>query len=398
MVELLPVGIALFGSAVAGMVAHRVGLPLIPAYILAGAALGPLGFAVVERTQFLEAVSELGVIFLLLFLGLEFRVTRFIASGRQTLVAGGFDFLFNFPVGLAIGLVAGLSVFESFLLGGILYVTSSGIVVKGLIDLRRLANRETEILLGVLVFEDIVMAVFLAVMSGIAALGAVSAGSVAVATAKAVLFSAVYMGLAYAMGPRLDRFLRVRKEEVFFLLVMAVVLGSASIAELAGLSPAVGAFFAGLLFSDSYQATHIKERVVPLRDLFAALFFFMFGTNVDVRTLASVGLLLVAAVPLSILAKLIAGAFIGELFRLSKTGKLNLGAALVPRGEFSVIAAQLAIPAPTPAAITAASVVAPFTGAYVFVMSILGPVLMEASPHLARVLERADRSERSRLL
>jgi len=138
-----------------GALARRLGQSAIPFYMVLGLALGPYGLEIVRDSEVVGFLAELGMIFLLLFLGLEFSLKRLQAASTSLFFAGGIDLGINFSLGLLAGIAMGFSLAESFLLAGIVYMSSSGIVTKALIDLKKLANPETESILGVMVFEDL---------------------------------------------------------------------------------------------------------------------------------------------------------------------------------------------------------------------------------------------------
>src|SRR5215207_3777831 len=163
----LAVTLTLLGGL--GLLTSRFGLSAIPAYLLAGLLLGPnepKELALVRPAEVTDFVAELGIVFLLFFLGLEFSVGRLLRSGRNLAVGGAVDLAANATLGLAIGLIAFGPGFAAIILGAAIYVSSSAITVKGLIDFRRLADDEVALVLGILVVEDLVVAFVLGLASG----------------------------------------------------------------------------------------------------------------------------------------------------------------------------------------------------------------------------------------
>jgi len=172
---LLEAGIVFAIIAIGGAVATRIDQSVIPAYIVAGILLGPnapeiagYSLAVVETADFIDLLAELGIVFLLFFIGLEFNLDRLVASKDRIARAGLLDLAINFTVGFGLGLVFGFSLFEALFLAGIVYISSSAVITKSLIDLGWIADPESEAILGVLVFEDVVIAVYLAALSAVA--------------------------------------------------------------------------------------------------------------------------------------------------------------------------------------------------------------------------------------
>lgn len=370
--------------AVLALVAARLGLSAIPAYLLAGLLLGPNEpefLSLIEPSEVTDFVAELGVIFLLFFLGLEFSFERLLRSGRHLGLGGSLDLVVNAGVGLAIGVIAFGLTFSAVVLAAAIYISSSAVAVKGLIDLRRLADDETDLVLAILVFEDIAIAGVL----GLTAAGGGGLSPTLVAVAKALAFITVVVLLARALGRRADRLLAYLPTELFLLTAFGLLIGMSAIAEALGLSEAIGALMAGVLLAESAVRRELEERFLAFRDIFAALFFFVFGLAIDVGALESVGWLVAAAVVLSVLAKLTTGFGAGRLAGFTSRQSLNVGSALVAHGEFTIIIAQLAAGNAAIPAGDRADLVA-FAGLYVLGTATVGVVLMKESKRLGRRL------------
>jgi len=370
--------------AVLALVASRLRLSAIPAYLLAGLLLGPNEprfLSVIEPSEITSFIAELGVIFLLFFLGLEFSLERLLRSGRPLGMGGSLDLLVNAGLGLAIGVAAfGLS-FAALILAAAVYVSSSAVAVKGLIDLRRLADDETDLVLAILVFEDIVVAGVL----GFAAAGGAGVSPTLVAVAKALGFITVVLLASRWLAPHVDEILRYLPRELFLLFCFALVVGLAAIAKELGLSEAIGALMAGVFLAETSIRQEIEEHFLAFRDVFAALFFFVFGLAIDVGALGTVGWIVVLAVVLSVAGKLTTGYGAGRLAGFNLRQRLNVGAALVAHGEFTIILAQLAADNEVIAASDRADLVA-FAGLYVLATATIGLVLMRESKRLGRRL------------
>ena len=370
--------------AVLALVASRLRLSAIPAYLLAGLLLGPNEprfLSVIEPSEITSFIAELGVIFLLFFLGLEFSLERLLSSGRHLGMGGSLDLLVNAGLGLAIGVAAfGLS-FAALILAAAVYVSSSAVAVKGLIDLRRLADDETDLVLAILVFEDIVVAGVL----GFAAAGGAGVSPTLVAVAKALGFITVVLLASRWLAPHVDEILRYLPRELFLLFCFALVVGLAAIAQELGLSEAIGALMAGVFLAETSVRQEIEEHFLAFRDVFAALFFFVFGLAIDVGALGTVGWIVVLAVVLSVAGKLATGYGAGRLAGFNLRQRLNVGAALVAHGEFTIILAQLAADNEVIAASDRADLVA-FAGLYVLATATIGLVLMRESKRLGRRL------------
>jgi CPA2 family monovalent cation:H+ antiporter-2 len=370
--------------AVLGLAARRFGLSAIPAYLLAGLLLGPnepTELYLISPSEVTEFVAELGIVFLLFFLGLEFSLARLMRTGRHVGLGGTVDLVVNGGLGLVVGIAAFGMSSAAIVLAACIYVSSSAIAVKGLIDFRRLADDETDLILAILVFEDLVIAFML----GFAAAGGGEPSETLVLVAKALGF--VTAGLAasrWLTGP-LDRLLDRLPLEFFLLVVFGFLVGSAAVAKELGLSEAIGALMAGIVLSETSVREQIEERFFSFRDIFAALFFFVFGLSIDLSALGDVGWIVALAVLVTLVGKIGGGLAAGRIGGFTSRQSLNAGVALVAHGEFTVILAQLASDNPAIGPAESADLVA-FAGLYVLVTATIGIVLMKESKRLGRAL------------
>jgi monovalent cation:H+ antiporter-2, CPA2 family len=367
-----------------GLVAGRFGLSAIPAYLLAGLLLGPHEprvFSLIEPSEVTTFVAELGIIFLLFFLGLEFTVDRLLRSGRHIGLGGSIDLVVNAAVGLLIGIVAFGPGFAALVLAAAIYVSSSAVTVKGLIDFRRLADDETDLILAILVFEDVVIAGVL----GFAAAGGGGVSPTVVAVAKALAFVTVSVAASRFLRRPLDELLARLPGEIMLLATFGFLVGMAAIAKELGLSEAIGALMAGVVLAETSIRQEIEERFLAFRDVFAALFFFVFGLSIDVEALGSVGWLVALAVVLTVLAKVASGYGAGMIGGFTQRQSLNVGAALVAHGEFTIILAQIAADNHAIPTGDRSDFVA-FAGLYVLATATLGVVLMKESKRFGRRL------------
>ena len=288
-----------------------------------------------EVVHFVEAA---GIALLLFFVGLEFSVLRLRRMARRMAAAGGIDLLVNLPVGTLGGLLLGWELDAALLLGAALYVSSSAIVVQNVASFGRAANPETEIALGVLIAEDLILALMLAA----AALWPPFAVEGVSLPVTAVGVAALVLSVTMLAGPLTRAFEGLAgdaPDEILLLGTLGLVLLFAGAGLATGLSEAIGAFVAGLLVGDSEVKDRVEALVTPFRGLFAALFFFAFGLGIDPATLLPVlvpGLILAAG---ALVAKLAGGLWIGRREGLGPAASLNLGITLSPRGEFSVLLA-----------------------------------------------------------
>ncbi len=388
----LAVTVALLG--VLGLVASRFGLSAIPAYLLAGLLLGPnepKELSVIRPSEVTEFVAQLGLIFLLFFLGLEFSLGRLLRSSRHLGLGGAIDFAVNAAVGLVLGVAAFGFSFGALILAAAVYVSSSAITVKGLIDFRRLADEETDLVLAILLFEDIAIAFVLGFASG----GGGELGETLALVAKALGFVTASLAASRWLARPLDRLLDTLPREFFLLATVAFVAGMAALAQELGLSEAIGALMAGVVLAETSIRGEIEERFFSFRDLFGALFFFVFGLSIDVGALDRVGWLLAAAVVATVIAKTLGGYFAGLVGGFTRRQSLNAGIALIAHGEFTIVIAQLAAGNDAISQAVREDLVA-FAGLYVLATATVGIVLMKESRALGRWLFATPRlAERS---
>jgi monovalent cation:H+ antiporter-2, CPA2 family len=378
----LAVTVALLATL--GLAAGRAGLSPIPAYLVAGLLLGPneprfLSF--IHPSDVTEFVAELGIVFLLFFLGLEFSLGRLLRSGRHLMLGGATDLVVNGLLGLVIGLAAFGAGFAAIMLAAGVYVSSSAIIVKGMTDFRRLADDETDLVLAVLIFEDLVVALVL----GFAAGGGGGAPDTLVLAAKAIGFVAAALAASRWLSGPLDRALDWLPREFFLLFTFALLIGMSALAAWLGLSEAIGALMAGVMLAETSVREEIEERYFSFRDLFAALFFFVFGLEIDVAALDRVGWLVAVALGATLAGKLASGFLAARLGGFSRRQGLNAGAALIAHGEFTVIIAKLASDNPQIGGSDRADLLA-FAGLYVLVTATIGTAFMKESKRVGRRL------------
>jgi CPA2 family monovalent cation:H+ antiporter-2 len=372
---------------VLGLAASRFGLSAIPAYLFAGIILGPNEPDIVQLVQPSEVtkfVSEIGLIFLLFFLGLEFSLERLIRSGRHVGLGGAVDLLANVGLGLIVGLIAFGPSFAALVLAACIYVSSSAIAVKALIDFRRLADDETDLVLAILLFEDIAIAAVL----GFVATGGGSVAETAGVTAKAFVFVAASLAASRWLGTWIGRQLGRLELEFFLLAVFGFVIAMSAIAMWLELSEAIGALMAGVVLSESGVREEIEQRFFAMRDIFAALFFFAFALTIDLSRGSDLGWIVALAIVATLVGKVGVGVVAGRLGGFSVRQGINAGAALVAHGEFTIILAQLAAGNAALSLEQRDDIVA-FAGLYVLASATVGVVLMKESKRLGRMLRPA---------
>jgi CPA2 family monovalent cation:H+ antiporter-2 len=366
-VLLIEVGALLFALGMLGRLGRRIGLSPIPLYLLAGLAFGHGGLLPLSASEeFIEVGAEIGVVLLLVMLGLEYSADELVGNLRAAAPAGVIDALLNALPGAGFAFLLGWGWQAALVLAGITWVSSSGVIAKVLGDLGRLGNRETPTILSVLVIEDLAMAFYLplvtAVLAGVSLFGGAQTLAIAVVTVVAVLVVAIRYGRV------ISRFMSVRDPEALLLSVLGLTLFVAGVAAELKVSAAVGAFLVGIALSGPV-AHHATEMLSPLRDLFAAVFFVFFGLSTDPADMPPVLLPAFALAVITMLTKLLTGYLAARRAGIALPGRVRAGFALMPRGEFSVVIAGLAVASGIEPRL------APLATAYVLITVVSGPML-----------------------
>jgi CPA2 family monovalent cation:H+ antiporter-2 len=376
-VVLLELGAIILVLGILGRLAGRVRLSPVPLYLGVGLLLGPdapldLG----ASAEFIETAAAIGVALLLFLLGLEYTADELFSTLRAQAPAGAVDLALNFVPGLLAGLLLGWSPLEAFVLGGVTYISSSGIIAKLLGDLGRLGNRETPVILSILVIEDLVMAFYLPLTAGLLAGGSALATGTSVVVAVVVVI-AVMVGVRW-LGPAFSRLVLSESSEVLLFTVLGLTLFIAGLAEELQVSAAVGAFLVGIALSGP-AAERAEPLLLPLRDLFAASFFVFFGLQIDLGGVPGALPVAAALAVVTAATKLFTGWWAAGRAGVGRRGRWRAGATLIPRGEFSVIIAGLA------AVEGVGDDLAAVTAAYVLILAVAGPVAARViDPLLAR--------------
>ncbi|KAB8170971.1 cation:proton antiporter [Streptomyces sp. 3MP-14] len=375
-IMLIELGAVVLGLGLVGRLAGRLGLSPIPLYLLAGLAFGHGGLLPLNTTEgFIEVGAEIGVILLLLMLGLEYTAPELVDSLKTQYPSGLVDLLLNATPGALAGFLLGWGPVGALALAGVTYISSSGVIAKVLTDLNRLGNRETPVILGILVIEDLTMAVYLPVLSTVLAGVGLVSGSVTLAIALGTASIALFVALRH--GRWISKAVSSDNPEMLLLVVLGLTLLVAGIAQKLQVSAAVGAFLVGIALSG--EVAHTTRRLfMPLRDLFAAVFFVFFGLSTTPSDIPPVLVPALLLAVVTVFTKIATGWYAARRAGIGPRGRLRAGGALVARGEFSIVIAGLAA-ATEPR-------IAPVATAYVLILVILGPLAARWTEPVARNL------------
>ena len=384
--SLIELGAVVFCLGLLARLAGRIGMSPIPLYLVGGLCFGAGG--VVELSgmkEFSHLSGEIGVILLLLMLGLEYTATELVTGLHRSWKAGILDFVLNFVPGAALAALLGWGVVGAMVMGGVTYISSSGIAAKVITDLGRIGNRETPVVLSILVFEDLAMAIYLpiltATLAGVSFLGGLQTVGVSLAVVTVVLL------VALPHGHHVSKAVHSENSEVFLLNLLGAALLVSGVAAVLQVSAAVGAFMLGIAISGAtaHSATRILE---PLRDLFAAIFFVAFGLNTDPTSIPPVLAWALVLAVITAATKIITGVWAAKRAGIARPGRFRAGAALVARGEFSIVIAGLAV---TSGVVT--DELAALATAYVLIMAIMGPLAARYVEPLVKKFSRPARPE-----
>ncbi|MGK8491023.1 cation:proton antiporter [Nocardia asiatica] len=383
---LIELGAVLFVLGMLGRVAGRFGMSPIPLYLLGGVAFGQGGFIELGAAyDFGHVAGEIGVVLLLLLLGLEYTAAELVTGLRRSWPAGLVDLVVNASPGAVVALMLGWGVNGAITLGGVTYISSSGIVAKVLDDLGRLGNRETPVILSILVFEDLAMAVYLPILTTVLAGLSWVSGLRALALALITITLVLVVALRY--GRYVSSVVDSADREVFLLTLLGAALLVAGISSALSVSAAVGAFLLGIAISGS-TAHAAAKMLEPLRDLFAAIFFVAFGLSTEPRSIPPVLGWAVALAAVTLLTKVATGWWAAAREGIRPLGRARAGAALVARGEFSIVIAGLAVSAGAmDGQLTA------LASTYVLLMAVLGPIAARVVEPVVGRLQNRGRPE-----
>jgi len=386
-------------------IAHRIRQSMIVGYIFVGILLGAVAAqfpAQVGAHIFLdtgartlrpsiEMLSDLGLAFLLFFIGLGFSVGKLKTAGRPSLVIALTHLSLNFYAGAVIGTAFGWDFKSTFFLAAVMSMSSLSVAAKSLIELKRLDSEETEYVLGSMIVEDFLTMVILVLAMGTLATGSISSGAPGGALLESVkgalIVYGTFIALALFLMPRLARYIeRVRNDEVFTLLALACLLGSAALAFFYGMPFMLGAFFIGMVFSETRLSERMQLKLMSFRDALVAIFFVAFGLRVDLATLPLViGPVVCAIVMIAVNDGLLVSS-LAYMLGFNGRASTSLGASLMGRGGDSVLFASVGAGLTTPDGgklLGKANQLYPFSGGVSLVTNFLVPVMLRKSVRLA---------------
>lgn len=383
---LLAMGGAFIAAAILARLGRRIGISTIPLFMLAGIILGPNtpGFVLVEDPHEFEMLSLLGLVLLLFYLGLEFHLDDLQRGGGKLIAVGGVYLLLNVGAGFIFGLTLGWGFSDALVLAGVIGISSSAIVTKILVDLGRLGNPETRLILGIVVVEDIFLALYLACLQPVLS-GAEGLIDIVTQIGKAFGFLLVLAVVARFGTKIVGKLINVKDDELLVITFLGSAVLIAGVAEELGVADAIGAFMVGLIMGSTSSGDRIRDLVHPLRDAFGAIFFFVFGLTIDPGDVASVAIPVVIAAVITVAMNFSAGVIAAKMNNFGAQPAANISTTLLARGEFALILATMAAQAGLNPQL------APFIAGYVLVTAVLGPIVAGVSGPLSKLLSPLDK-------
>ncbi len=388
------VGAIMLVAFIGAALASRSKQSVILGYIIAGILIGPFihlelgGFSydgLIRDTDLISVISELGIILLMFFVGLEFSITKLRKVERPAIILSVINIGVNLFTGILLGTALGWPLIDTIFLAAVVSMSCAAVAMKSLIELKRLSNPETDFLLGVMIVEDFISAIFLALVGGLLVKTGVETTltGFVVGAAVFVIFFAI---LAFLVIPRtITHLVKMENDEMFVLFALGMVCLSAAVAVLCSVPGMIGAFFIGMAFAETKITERMEEKMAPFRDAFVAVFFIAFGMLIDPGLFPSVMGIVAVAVVLVLIDDVLITATVSYFMGYSSRQATAVSTSMCARGAESVLYASVGRQAATT---TKGAELYPLAGAFTFIMSALCPFLMGRSHRIADLLGR----------
>lgn len=375
------IGIFLLVLFLIGMVGIKlIKIPDILLYILLGLVLS----LVIKESKVIEVAGEIGLVLLFFILGMKFPVNRLISNSSRVWKGGLLDVVLGVLVTAVISSLFGLDWVSSLIVGGIVYATSSSITAKLLEDKNRTENKESEFMLLILVFEDLIAPVLVTVLIGLSGKG-LTVTDFLIILAKIGILAGIAVFFAKVVFKKAESILKeINQDDIFIVLITGIALTYGGIAIMLELSEVIGAFLAGMMLSELTIKDKVEKAALPVRNIFLPFFFLNFGLHIELTSDIPYLGLLVVLVLWSLIHKLIVGYMGGQWFGLSRSDSLKAGLSLTQRGEFSVIIAALAT-----------GELKVFASIYILVIAFIGTILFQLAPRLNTLIVDKVKEKRS---
>ncbi len=334
---------------VAGIVTilfHRFKQPVVLGYILAGVIVGPHTppFPLIHDPETISVLAELGVILLMFALGLEFSLRKLTRVGASAFIAALLEILLMAWIGYETGRFFGWSTMDSIFLGAILSISSTTIIIKALNELDKTKEPFAQLIFGILIVEDILAIVMIALLSGIAMTGSLSVKDIGITFGKLAMFLAVFLVGGLIAVPRLiGSVAKFKSNEMLLITILGLCFGFSLLAVKLGYSVALGAFLIGAVIAETREIHRIETLIEPVRDMFSAIFFVAIGLLIDPKVLVQYWLPIVVISLAVVFGKVLTCAFGTFAGGNDSRTSLRVGMGLAQIGEFSFNIASLGL-------------------------------------------------------
>jgi len=390
-------------GAIITLAFFKIRQPLIIGYLFAGMLLGPLspiwswilpkgaqsdgvfeGVGILSDISALNLFAEIGVILLLFVIGIEFPYAKIKSIGRVAVGVGTIGLFSTLGVLFYTATALGLQFMDALFIAAALSISSTAIIVKILEETGRIKKESSILILGILIVEDIIAVILISSLQSIALVGSVAIESIAVIVlvATALIVGTFTIGTR-VIPPLIDRVAAAENREILLLSVLGLCFGYALLANIVGLSVAIGAFLAGVLVAESKSAEVAKLLASPIKDMFVAIFFISVGALMDVSQLENYIFIAIALIAVAIGMKFGANLIGNAIFRQKRGKALRSAFTLAaPRGEFSIVIVKVGVDIGA-----VSSFLFPLVGIIAIVTAFISPFLVKAGDKIIPVLE-----------
>ena len=338
---LLDIGLTIISALGFSLLFSKLKQPVVVGQLLAGMTIGPFGLGLIRDLNTINLLASLGIILLLFTVGLELDPLEIRRIGPESIILAVMEAI-TFGAVFAVAVVLGLSYLESLFVAVVVSPTSTAIMGKLLLETNSLRARESHFVLTASIIEDFAIIVILLLLPGlVVANSQVAVSDMVVFVLKGLLLIGVIFAFGWKIAPKIiDRMSSGKKDyqETAFLLALSFGFAFALLSSYLGFSPAIGAFLVGLTIRGR-QANFIMERIVPIKDLFIVLFFVSMGALINLGTLFTITLPIIAVLAVAILGKFV-GAWMGARMSFARKDAVKIGTSMLPKGEFSFVVAR----------------------------------------------------------
>ena len=392
---LFQLGAIMLLAFIAATVAGKMNQSVMIGYIIIGAFIGPkMSFEIfgvqyhglIRDTSFIDILSNIGLIMLMFFVGLEFSFTKLKKTRTPAIILAVIDTSLGLFVGFLFASYLGWPLIDSIFLAGVIAMSSTSIAMKVLFDLKRMSSPEVEFLIGLVVVETFIAMVILAVASGMIVqpnANPVGYGQLLIGIAA---FYAFFVWIAMWAIPRVVRFFNsIENDELFILFALGIVFLTSGVAAVMNVPPIIGAFFIGMILAESKVTARIQMKLDSFKDAFVAIFFTSFGMMIDPAMFDRVLWMVVLAVPIVLLFEVFVVSSVTYLVGFSAKASTTIGTSVSGRGVESILYASIGSRVQ---GATMGAQLNPFAGAFCFVMSAITPPMVKHSAGIANALSR----------